>query len=285
MYEDDVIQEGESSMIKVPYLIPFLSSDAAVRQFPHETESDGDDQDGANEQPDATPDPTTSSRLQRQQPSRQGKVAYVIYGGQGSEAGVYYNWYTFHLDICLLSTFNIPYRRSCLAVIRRYHRNTVPPYLGFNAEEQARSSFAAFQATGQLPAGLFLPVYPPPLDGVQSSVPSSQTPPLLTLPLGMTPTSPFSGPAVNSPSLRTPHTPVRAAPQVQSARTFQAPVRPAREMRANSGSTSSRPNHERDPLSPIPTPLSPMRRDIGKASVVLFYLVIEGDAPGVYGSR
>lgn len=272
-------------MIIVPYLIPFFPSDAAVRQSPHETESDGDDQEGANEQPHATLDPTTSSRLQRQQPSRQGKVAYVIYGGQGSEAGVYYNWYTFHLDICLLSTFNIPYRNSCVAVIRRYDCNAAPPYIGFNAEEQARSSFAAFQATGQLPAGLFLPVSLQPLDGLQLSVPSSQTPPPLTLPHGMTPTSRSSGPAVNPLLRRTPHTPVRGALQVPRACTPQTPVRLAPQMRANSGSTSSRPHHGHDPLSPIPTPLSPTRRDIGQISAVLFYLVIEGEAPGVYGTQ
>ena len=84
MYEDDIIQGGEFSMIKVPSLIPLLPSDAAVL---HATESDGDVQDGASEQPDATHDPT-SPRLQRQQPSSQGRVAYVIYGGRGSEAGV-----------------------------------------------------------------------------------------------------------------------------------------------------------------------------------------------------
>jgi len=267
-------------MIIVPYLNPFFPSDAAVRQSSHETESDGDDQDGADEQPNATLDPTTSSRLQCQQRSRKGKVAYVIYGGQGSEAGIYYNWYTFHPDICLLSTFNIPYRNSCVAVIRRYHCNAAPPYIGFNAEDQAQSSFAAFQATGRLPAGLFLPV-----SLQQLSVPSLQTPPPLTLPHSMTPTSPSSCPVVNPLLQCTPHTPVRVAPQVQSACTPQTPIRLAPQMRANSGSTSSRPHHGRDPLSPIPTLLSPMQRDIGQISAVLFYLVIEGEAPGVYGMQ
>lgn len=93
MYEDDVIQEGEFSMIKSPLFDSFFPSDATVLQPSHETESDSDGQDGANDQPDAIPDPTTSSRLQRQQPSLQGRVAYVIYGGRGSEAGVHYNWY------------------------------------------------------------------------------------------------------------------------------------------------------------------------------------------------
>jgi hypothetical protein len=98
MYEDDVIQGGEFSVIKIPSLNSLSPSDEAVLQSPHETEGV---QDGAGEQPDTTHDPTTSppSRLQCQQPSWQGRVAYVIYSGQGSEAGVYYNWYTL-LDIC-----------------------------------------------------------------------------------------------------------------------------------------------------------------------------------------
>src|SRR6266545_5026878 len=53
-------------------------------------------------------------------------------------------------------TFITPYRSSCNAVILCYHRNSTPPYLGFNTEQQAQTSFAAFQASGQLPAGLFL---------------------------------------------------------------------------------------------------------------------------------
>ena len=43
--------------------------------------------DNANQQ-----QPTTPSRLQHQNPSWQGRVAYVIYGGIGNESGVYYNW-------------------------------------------------------------------------------------------------------------------------------------------------------------------------------------------------
>ena len=167
-------------------------------------------------------------------------------------------------------------------MIRRYHRNGAPPYLGFNGEEQARSSFAAFQATGQLPVGLFSPVSLQPLDGLQSFVPSSQTPSPLTLSRAMIPpTSPSSRPTVNRRLLQTPLTPVRTAPQVQSARTPKTP--PVPQMRANAGSTSSRPRHGHGPLSPIPTP--PTQGNIGPASVVSFYLVIEGDAPGVYGSQ
>jgi hypothetical protein len=167
-------------------------------------------------------------------------------------------------------------------VIRRYHCNGAPPYLGFNAEDQAQSLFAAFQAAGQLPPGLFPSVSLQPL-GSQSSVPSSQSPPPLYLPCGMMPTR--LHPAVNPLLLCTPRTPVCAAPQAQSVRTPQTSIRPPSEMRANADSTSSRPPHGHDPLSPLPTLLSSMQRNIGPASVVLFFLVIEGDAPGVYGSQ
>lgn len=163
---------------------------------------------------------------------------------------------------------------SCRAVIQRYHANYAPPYLGFNAEEHARVSFSAFQASGQLPQGLFSPTSLRPLDG--PSVPT-QPPHLLTPQRrGMSPTSPFSRTSVN---LHTPHTPVRAAPQVQSPVTPQTPIRPTL-MRGDLGSTSNSPL--RDLLSPIPT-----RGDIAPASVLnpVFYLVLEGDAPGVYGSQ
>lgn len=161
----------------IPFHLPFTGP--AVRQSPHEAEEEGNDQDGANEQHNAPPQSTTPSRLQRQPPSQQGRVAYVIYGGRGSEAGVYYNWYTFYLNISLLSMFIIPYRTSCRAVIQRYYHNSAPPYLGFNGEEHAQTSFAAFQASGQLPAGLFSPTFLRPLD--DSPVPSSQSPLPLTI--------------------------------------------------------------------------------------------------------
>lgn len=163
-----------------------------------------------------------------------------------------------------------------MAVIRRYYNNYGPPYLGFNAEGEARSSFAAFQASGELPAGLFSPTS---LRSLNSSpIPSSQSPlPLTPYPRGTTPTSP--------PLRFTPHTPIRAAAQVQSAFTPRTPVRPALQMRGNLGSTSN--SSHRDLLSPIPAPLSPMRRNNAPTTVVtpMFYLVIEGDAPGVYGSQ
>jgi len=147
----------------------------AILQSPHETKEEGNDQDGANTPPQST----TPSQLQCQQSSQQGQVAYIIYGGRGFEAGVYYNWYTFYLNISLLSTFIVPYRPSCIAVIQCYHRNSAPLYPGFHAEEHAQTSFAAFQASGQLPVGLFSPTSLRPLNG--SPVPSSQSPLQLTL--------------------------------------------------------------------------------------------------------
>ena len=227
--------------------------------------------------------------------------------------------------------FIIPYRTSCHAVIGCYYRNTAPPYLGFNTEEHAQTSFAAFQASGQLPAGLFSSASLQPLDGspvpslqsllsltpqrcamtptsalfaaVQASgqhpgglfsstslrplngspVPSSQSPLLLTPHhRHMTPTSMVSRTAVNPSIPCAPHTSVRAASQVQSAFTSQTSVRPAHQIRGTSGSTSNSPRP--DPLSPIASPLSPMGRNITPASV-LFYVVIEGDTPGVYRSQ
>ena len=165
-------------------------------------------------------------------------------------------------------------RKSCSAVIQRYYSNSAPPYQGFNAEEHARTSFAAFQASGQLPAGLFSPASLQLLDG--SPVPTQSLHPITPQRRGMMPTSPSSRTTVNPPLLRTPRTPVRAAPQVQS--TPQTPIRPTPQMRGYLGSTSN---------SPLRDPLSPMRRNIAPASVVnpLFYVVIEGDAPGVYGSQ
>jgi hypothetical protein len=102
----------------------------------------------------------------------------------------------------------------------------------------------------------------------------------------MTPASSFSDTPVNPPLQRTPHTPVRAAPhtpiraapQVQSA--FKTPVRSASQMKGNLKSTSNSPRH--NPLSPISASLSRMQHNVATGSVALFYLVIEGDAPGVY---
>jgi len=79
-----------------PSFNPFhpRSSGLAILQPPHKIKEESDDQGGATEQHNTIPQPTTPSRLQCQLPLYQGWVAYVIYGGQGSEAGVYYNWYT-----------------------------------------------------------------------------------------------------------------------------------------------------------------------------------------------
>lgn len=178
-------------------------------------------------------------------------------------------------------TFITPYRSSCNAVIQCYYRNSAPPYLGFNAEEYAQTLFVAFQASGQLPAGLF----PTSLRLLNDSlVPSSQSPLPLTPPhRGMTqasgqvpaglisqtslrPLSDSPVPSFQSPLLLTPHhrgitrtspfshTVVRAAPQMQGAFTPQTTVHPAPQM-SNSVSTSNSPHH--DPSS-IVTPLSPM---------------------------
>jgi len=233
-------------------------------------DQNGSDPAGTNKQQNTTPEPIVPHRLQRQPPSRQGQVAYVIYGGRGSEARVYYNWYSFIIYILDLPTFIIPYRGSCKAVIQRYFRNSAPPYMGFNVEEQAQTSFADFQASGQLPVGLFPPTSLRPLNS--TPVPSSQSPPLLSPHHPGTPSFPCT--IVNPTLLCTPHTPVRVAREVLNVSTSETPVRPTPRMRGNLESMSNSPRH--DPLLPIAIPMS---------SIQSFYVVIEGDAPGVYGMQ
>ncbi len=188
-----------------------MTSEPAILQYPHETKEKGNDHD-ANEQHNATPEPTTPSWLQHQQPSWQGHVAYVIYGEQGSEAGMYSNWYILSQYFFIVKIHN---RKLCIAVIRHYYHNSVPPYLGFNAEEHAQISFAAFQASRLLPVGLFSLTSFQRLNGSPVLMQSLQ--PLTSHCCSMTPISPFSHTAVNPPLLSTLHTPVRAAPQVQNA--------------------------------------------------------------------
>lgn len=263
----------------------FPPSEPAILQFLHEIEEEAvaDDQDSANTQHNPIAGPTSPSRLQRQHPSRQGRIAYVIYGGQGSESGVYYNWYVgmHSIDYLNISLLSSSYRASCMAVIRRYVHNHAPPYQGFNAEEDARASFASFHTSGELPSGLFPSSSLRRLDA--PPVPSSQSPPPLTpyfRGMPVTGTSPFSHTTVNPQSPRTVHSPVRAAPQVPSAFTSRSIVRhgPTHQTRANLGSTSNSPRRD-------PSPLSPMQRNIAPTSAVnpMFYLVVEGHAPGVYG--
>jgi len=175
-----------------------------------------------------------------------------------------------------------PYRASCIAVIQRYYQHSAPPYQGFNTEEHAQTSFAAFQSSGELPAGLFSPTSLRRFD--DSPAPSSQpllpsTPPRR----GLMPASlfPVSHIAVNPPFRSTPRSPIRA-PQAQSPFTSQMPVYQGRHMRADLGSTSN--TIHRNPLSPMPTPLSSIRAPTS-VEIQRFYLVIEGEAPGVYGSQ
>jgi hypothetical protein len=85
-----------------------------------------------------------------------------------------------------------------------------------------------------------------------------------------TPTSSSSCTAVN------PHTPVHAVSPVWSPFTPQTPVPSALQTRTTSG---------RDPLLPIPSLLASVDNSPTSAMNILFYVVIEGDAPGVYGSQ
>lgn len=175
----------------------------------------------------------------------------------------------------LLSTFIIPCRLSCSAVIARYHHNSAPPYLGFSTEQAARSSFAAFQATAQLPQGLFfrslrpLVGSPTPVQSWHPSTPQRR---------GMTPTSPTSR---ITPPTTIPRAPVRAASQPQNAFATQPTGSPSRIRPSPSPSLTQR--------NAAPAPAAarqPSSSRLLLAPVVEnFYVVIEGDAPGVYGSQ
>ena len=184
-------------------------------------------------------------------------------------------WYLSSLD---------PYRSSCSAVIARYHHNSAPPYLGFNTEQGARSSFAAFQAPGQLPQGLFfrplrpLVGLPAPVQSLHPSTPQHH---------GMTPTSPTSRSTLSPPSTTFPRAPNCAASQMRSVfetqPTSSSPsrVRPSPSPSSLSliqcnATSAPAPAAARQPSSSHPL-LAPV------VESHLFYVVIEGDAPGVYG--
>ena len=138
-------------------------------------------------------------------------------------------------------------RASCEAVIDRYYWNSAPPFVGFNTELDARSSFKSFQTFKQLPPGIRFPTSVQPLNG----------PPMLLLP--QTPqhrNKPSTSQSPVSPSPNSLPSPALSGPAVQS------------------GLSST---HY---LAAMPLPLS-AHLDVN----LKFYAVIEGDAPGVYGSQ
>jgi hypothetical protein len=89
------VKEVRGSYLNIiPLFIP-LYPPLYFTEPPHicpEDESLGEESDkNADQQPRI---PSGHSRLHRQNPSRRGRVAYVIYGGiTDTESGVYYNWY------------------------------------------------------------------------------------------------------------------------------------------------------------------------------------------------
>ena len=56
-------------------------------------------------------------------------------------------------------------RASCEAVIDCYYWNSALPFVGFNTELDARSSFESFQTSGQLTPGIHFPTSVQPLNG------------------------------------------------------------------------------------------------------------------------
>lgn len=169
------VKEVRSSYLNIiPLFIP-LYPPLYFTELPHicpEDESLGEESDKkADQQPRI---PSGFSRLHRQHPSRQGRVAYVIYGGIiDTESGVYYNWYVVPQRFLIVDV-QTPCRPSCRAVILRYCKNSALPYVGFNAEVEATALFKAFQTSGQLPPGIFFPASLQLLDG--SPVPQQPTP-------------------------------------------------------------------------------------------------------------
>jgi hypothetical protein len=93
IYEDDVNQRGAYSISEYSYLICLHFSSLSLFLDPVVCRISEDESQGEERDDDTDKQPTTPSRFQRQNPSRQGRVAYVIYGGIGNESGVYYNWY------------------------------------------------------------------------------------------------------------------------------------------------------------------------------------------------
>lgn len=183
------------------------------------------------------------------------------------------------LNVFLFSLFgfNILCRPSCEAVIERYYRNSAPPYLGFNSEIEARTSFESFQTTGQLPSGLFFPASLQPLNG-----PPVQLPPRTPQRRNRPPT-PLSPRTTVSPSSSTLLRSAFSGTAV-SSRTTVSPSPSTLPRPALSG-TAVRSGSIQCNLVPASTQASQPSGSCHVDDGLSFYVVIEGHAPGIYGSQ
>lgn len=173
---------------------------------------------------------------------------------------------TLSLRVFLLSMFELSTtfcRASCEAVIERYYRNSAPPYVGFNTESEARNSFNSFQTLGQLPKGIFFPVSLRPINGLPVLQP--QTPQRRNRP----PTSLSSRTTVSPPpSLLPPSS--RLVASSGSHIPIQRNMVPA-------STQAYQPSHL------VVTSSLPVSTQVNED--LSFYVVIEGHAPGIYGSQ
>jgi hypothetical protein len=151
-------------------------------------------------------------------------------------------------------------RASCEAVVERYHRNSAPPFLGFNTEIEARTSFESFQTVGQLPPGIFFPAAIRPLDGLPVPL-HPRTPQRRTrTPTSCTTVSPSPS---TVPHLALSSTPIRSG-------SIQRNLVPA-------------PTQACQPSRLVATSSLPLLAHVDDD--VSFYIVVEGHAPGIYGSQ
>lgn len=101
--------------------------------------------------PSTPPSPQVPpSRLWRRGPSRSGRVAYVLFGGQDDEPGIYHNWY-----VRFLSMFHLPltlslHRELLAAVLACYQNRQAPAYMGSDTEEEAITQYRHYEITGEI---------------------------------------------------------------------------------------------------------------------------------------
>jgi hypothetical protein len=161
-------------------------------------------------------------------------------------------------------------RASCEAVIERYYRNSAPPYVGFNTESEARISFESFQTLGQLPQGIFFPASLRQLNG--QSVPQQPRTPQRRNRL---PTS-LSSRTTVSPS---PSTLPQSSRLVASGTTAveSGSHIPIQRNMVPASTQACQPSHL------VVTSSLPLLAHVNED--LSFYVVIEGHAPGIYGSQ
>ena len=167
------------------------------------------------------------------------------------------------LRVFLLSMFELSTtfcRASCEAVIEHYYQNSAPPYIGFNTESEARNLFNSFQTLGQLPKGIFFLVSINGLPVLQPQTPQCRNRP---------PTSLSSHTTVSPPpSLLPPLS--RLVASSGSHIPIQCNMVPA-------STQAYQPSHL------VVTSSLPVSTQVNED--LSFYVVIEGHAPGIYGSQ